>query len=345
MIERDGSMEIVKTVLITGGLGFIGSHTCVELFESNYQLVIVDDLSNSKLDTLDKMIEIAGKRPRFYQFNLLDRALLDQVFSENKIDLVIHFAAFKAVGESIEKPLEYYENNLGGMLNLLQVMQEHAVDHLIFSSSATVYAPGNKMPLTEGGLVGKAINPYGWTKIMAEQILRDACLANPNLSVVSLRYFNPIGAHKSGMIGEDPQGIPTNLMPYITRVAKGLYPELSVFGSDYDTPDGTCIRDYIHVVDLARGHVAAMDYCEKNRGFEAFNLGTGKGTSVLALIHAFEAVNQVKVPYKLTARRPGDIPVVYANADKSREVLGWEAEETLEDMCRDAWRFEKGLTV
>lgn len=335
-------MKENRTVLITGGLGFIGSHTSVELLERDYTVIIVDDLSNSKIENLDRIHEIAGKKPIFYQFNLLNTDLLDKVFSENDIDLVIHFAAFKAVGESVEKPLDYYQNNLGITLNLLRVMKDHGVNRFIFSSSATVYAPGNPMPLTEEGLVGSAINPYGWTKIMAEQILQDTCKASPDLSVVSLRYFNPIGAHQSGLIGEDPQGIPNNLMPYITRVAKGLYPQLSVFGDDYETPDGTCIRDYIHVVDLARGHVDAMDYCKDHKGFEVFNLGTGKGTSVLDLVEAFKAANQVDVPYQISGRRPGDLPVVYANADKAKAVLGWEAKETLESMCKDAWRFEQG---
>ena len=299
-------------------------------------------MSNSDASVIDKIGQITGKRPLFYEGDVTDHAFLGKVFCKNDIDAVIHFAGFKAVGESVEKPIEYYRNNLGTTLTLLEVMRKHGCKDLIFSSSATVYSQVEEMPLTEeSGPLGCS-NPYGWTKYMIEQILKDVCVADPEMSVVLLRYFNPIGAHESGLIGEKPNGIPNNLMPYITQVAKGILPKLNVFGNDYPTPDGTGVRDYIHVVDLARGHVAAVGFVAEHDGCEVFNLGTGHGYSVLELVKTFEKVNGVAVPYEIVGRRAGDIATCYADASKAERVLGWRAELGIEDMCRDAWRWGKG---
>ena len=332
------------SVLLTGGTGFIGSHTAVELIEAGHSVVIADDLSNSEKSVVDRIEEITGVRPTFYQIDVTDRAALQKVFEEQDIDTVIHFAGFKAVGESVEKPLEYYRNNLDTTLTLLETMRSNGCKKIIFSSSATVYSLSDDVPLTEeSGPLG-CTNPYGWTKYMIEQILRDVAKADPEMSVVLLRYFNPIGAHESGLIGEKPAGIPNNLMPYITQVAQGIREKLSVFGDDYDTPDGTGVRDYIHVVDLAKGHLAALKYADGHKGCEVFNLGTGHGYSVLDLVKTFEKVNGVEIPYVITDRRPGDIALCYADTAKAEKVLGWKAEKDIEDMCRDSWNWQQHLT-
>ncbi len=328
-------------ILVTGGAGYIGSHTCLELLNSGYEVVAVDNLCNSSAESLSRVETLSGKKLRFYQADVRDENRLRQIFSENTIDCVIHFAGLKAVGESVAKPWEYYDNNLNSTLMLTKVMNWAGCKKIIFSSSATVYAQGNSMPLGEDAVTGSCTNPYGWTKYMTEQILSGIAHADADWSVCLLRYFNPIGAHESGQIGEDPRGIPNNLMPYITQVAIGRREKLSVFGNDYDTPDGTGVRDYIHVVDLAKGHVAAVEHTMKHRGCEAFNLGTGVGYSVLDMVHTFQQVNQVRIPYVITPRRPGDVATVYADPAKSRRVLGWTAEKTLEDMCRDAWNWQK----
>jgi len=330
-----------QTVLLPGGAGFIGSHVAAELLDRGYDVVIVDDLSNARADVIDRLEQIAGRRPVFYRADMADRAALNRVFEENAIDAVIHLAGFKAVGESVQKPVAYYRNNLDTTLTLLEAMAAHGVKKLIFSSSATVYGAENPVPYTEDMPRGKCTNPYGWTKSMIEQILSDACVADPELSVVCLRYFNPVGAHESGLIGELPNGIPNNLMPYITQTAAGIRPELSVFGDDYPTPDGTGVRDYIHVVDLAKGHAAAIDYANAHTGWEAINLGTGCGTSVLELVHTFEKVNGVPVPRRIAPRRSGDLAFCYANVDKAARLLSWHAEKGVEDMCRDAWRWQQ----
>lgn len=324
-------------VFVSGGLGFIGSHTCVELLLAGMTPIIADDLSNTRADVVDRIETITGKRPIFYPVDVTDREAVDKIFSEHSIDAVIHFAGFKAVGESCRIPLAYYRNNLDSTLTLLEVMRAHGCKRFVFSSSATVYGPENPVPYREEQPARLATNPYGWTKIMIEQILRDLCAAEPDFSAILLRYFNPIGAHPSGLLGDDPNGIPNNLMPYIARVAAKKLPQLTVFGNDYDTPDGTCQRDYIHVVDLARGHLAALSY--PNAGAEAFNLGTGHGTSVLELIHSFSRVNDVEVPYVIGARREGDLARCWADATKAEEMLHWRAEKTLADMCRDSWHF------
>lgn len=326
-------------VLLTGGLGYIGSHTCVELLNAGHQAVIADNLSNSRRTVLNSIETITGKRPVFYEIDVQDRAAMDRVFSENEIDAVIHFAGLKAVGESCRIPLAYYRNNLDSTLTLLETMEKHGCRRLVFSSSATVYGPDNPVPYIEDMPSHLATNPYGWTKAMIEQILRDYVAANPDFSAVLLRYFNPVGAHPSGLIGDDPNGIPNNLMPYIARVAGGQLERLTVFGDDYETPDGTCLRDYLHVVDLAKGHLCALDYAAAHTGTEAINLGTGKPVSVLELLHAFIRVNGVDVPYVIGARRDGDLPATYANAEKAERVLQWKAEKTVEDMCRDSWNF------
>ena len=332
------------SVLLTGGTGFIGSHTAVELIEAGHSVVIADDLSNSEKSVVDRIEEITGVRPTFYQIDVTDKAALQKVFEEQDIDTVIHFAGFKAVGESVEKPLEYYRNNLDTTLTLLETMRSFGCKKIIFSSSATVYSLSDDVPVTEeSGPLG-CTNPYGWTKYMIEQILRDVAKADPEMSVVLLRYFNPIGAHESGLIGEKPAGIPNNLMPYITQVAQGIREKLSVFGDDYDTPDGTGVRDYIHVVDLAKGHLAALKYADSHKGCEVFNLGTGHGYSVLDLVKTFEKVNGVKIPYVITDRRPGDIALCYADTAKAEKVLGWKAEKDIEDMCRDSWNWQQHLT-
>ncbi len=328
------------TVLVTGGAGYIGSHTCLALLRAGHEVTVVDDLRNAHREALDRVEKLAGRRLTFHQLNVCDGNRLDQVFAEAPIDCVIHFAGLKAVGESVEKPQEYYQNNLMSTLTLCRVMTRHGVGRFIFSSSATVYAPGSEMPVDESAPLG-CTNPYGWTKFMGEQILRDIAHATPGFSCVLLRYFNPIGADPSGDIGEDPSGIPNNLMPYITQTVSGKLRQLQVFGDDYDTPDGTGVRDYIHVTDLAQGHLAAMDYAMKHTGCVAVNLGTGQGYSVLQIIRAFEEANGVKVPFAIGPRRAGDVATVYANPDKARELLGWEARLGIEDMCRDSWRWQQ----
>ena len=327
-------------VLVTGGAGYIGSHTCVELLEKGYGVVVIDNLCNSNPKSLDRVQELTGKSVKFYEGDVRDEALLEKIFAENEIGCVIHFAGLKAVGESVAKPWEYYDNNLNSTLTLTKVMKKVGMKNLIFSSSATVYTADNEMPLRENSRTGGCTNPYGWTKYMTEQILSGLATAEPDWSIVLLRYFNPIGAHASGRIGEDPRGIPNNLMPYITQVAVGRREFLSVFGNDYDTHDGTGVRDYIHVVDLSKGHVAAVEYAHKHTGCEVFNLGTGTGYSVLDMVNTFRDVNNVALPYKIVERRPGDIATCYADPAKSRDVLGWTAEKDLADMCRDSWNWQ-----
>ena len=328
-------------VLVTGGAGYIGSHTCVELLDCGYEVVVIDNLCNANPKSLERVRELTGKDFAFYEGDVRDEALLKEIFASHEIDCVIHFAGLKAVGESVAKPWEYYDNNLNSTLVLTKVMKEVGMKNLIFSSSATVYTADNTMPLNENSRTGGCTNPYGWTKYMTEQILSGMAHAEPDWGIVLLRYFNPIGAHISGRIGEDPRGTPNNLMPYITQVAVGRREKLSVYGNDYDTPDGTGVRDYIHVVDLAKGHVAAVKYACSHKGCEVFNLGTGTGYSVLDMVHTFCQVNDVKVPYVITDRRPGDIATCYADPAKSREILGWTAEKTLGDMCRDSWNWQK----
>ena len=327
-------------VLVTGGAGYIGSHTCLELLEKGYGVVVIDNLCNSNPKSLDRVQELTGKSIKFYEGDVRDEALLTKIFAENEIGCVIHFAGLKAVGESVAKPWEYYDNNLNSTLVLTKVMKQVGMKKLIFSSSATVYTADNEMPLRESSRTGGCTNPYGWTKYMTEQILSGLATADPEWSIVLLRYFNPIGAHESGRIGEDPRGIPNNLMPYITQVAVGRREKLSVFGNDYDTHDGTGVRDYIHVVDLSKGHVAAVQYANGHTGCEVFNLGTGTGYSVLDMVNTFRDVNKVALPYQIVERRPGDIATCYADPAKSRDVLGWTAEKDLADMCRDSWRWQ-----
>lgn len=328
-------------ILLTGGTGFIGSHTAVELINAKQDVVIVDDLSNSKEEIVDKIEQITGKRPVFRKLDVADKPALDAVFSEFPIEGVIHFAGFKAVGESVSKPIEYYRNNLDTTLTLLEVMRDHGCKKLIFSSSATVYGANSEAPFKETAPTGNCTNPYGWTKYMIEQILFGTAKACPEMSIVILRYFNPIGAHESGLIGERPNGIPNNLLPYVTQTAAGIRDHLSVFGDDYPTPDGTGVRDYIHVVDLAKGHVAAFTYASAHAGAEVFNLGTGIGYSVLDVVKAFEKANGVPVKYQISPRRPGDIATCYSDPNKAKELLHWQAEKNLVDMCRDAWRWQK----
>ena len=327
-------------VLVTGGAGYIGSHTCVELLERGYGVVVIDNLCNSNPKALDRVRELTGKDLKFYEGDVRDEALLKQIFAENDIGCVIHFAGLKAVGESVAKPWEYYDNNLNSTLVLTKVMKEVGVQKIIFSSSATVYTADNEMPLRETSRTGGCTNPYGWTKYMTEQILSGMAHADSAWSIALLRYFNPIGAHESGRIGEDPRGVPNNLMPYITQVAVGRREFLSIYGNDYDTHDGTGVRDYIHVVDLAKGHVAAVDFVVAHQGCEVFNLGTGMGYSVLDMVKAFNEANGLDLPYKIVDRRPGDIATCYADPAKSASVLGWKAEKSLQDMCRDSWRWQ-----
>ena len=328
------------TVLVTGGAGYIGSHTVVELLKENYNVIIVDDLSNAKEEVIDRIETITGVRPAFYKMDCCDKDGLCSVFAKNQIDAVIHFAGYKAVGESVKKPLEYYRNNLDSTLTLLDVMEEFGCKKFVFSSSATVYGPENPYPYKEEMPAIQSSSPYGWSKVMNERILIDYVTAHPDFCAILLRYFNPIGAHESGLLGDDPNGIPNNLMPYITQTAVGRREKLSVFGDDYDTPDGTGVRDYIHVVDLAKGHVAAVEFVAKNKGCEVFNLGTGTGYSVLDMVHTFIDVNRVPVPYEIAPRRPGDIATCYADPAKSKALLGWTAEKTLADMCRDSWNWQ-----
>ena len=327
-------------ILVAGGAGYIGSHTVVELDKAGYEVVILDDFSNSSPEVLKRLTTITGKKFPFYEGSILDHDFLTEVFSKEKIDCVIQFAGFKAVGESVVKPLEYYHNNITGTLVLLDVMRNFGVKNIVFSSSATVYGMNNTVPFKEE-MPTSATNPYGYTKVMLEQILNDLAFSDKEWSVTNLRYFNPIGAHESGLIGENPNGVPNNLMPYITQVAVGKLPQLSVFGDDYDTHDGTGVRDYIHVVDLARGHVLAVKDNIGNPGAKVYNLGTGIGYSVLDLVHAFIKENNVDIPYKICPRRPGDIATCYADATRAKEVLGWVAEKDLNDMVRDSWNWQK----
>ena len=329
------------SILLTGGAGYIGSHTAVELIKAGKEVVIADNLSNSSAIVLDRIAEITGVKPAFYQIDVCDKEALAKLFGENDIESVIHFAGYKAVGESVAEPLKYYRNNIDAALAVIEVMREFGCKAFVFSSSATVYGKGASVPYREDMPVGDCTNPYGWTKYMIEQMLMDIAKADSEMSVVLLRYFNPVGAHSSGLIGENPKGIPNNLMPYVTQVAAGIREKLYVFGNDYDTHDGTGVRDYIHVVDLARGHVLAVDYAKRHLGCEVFNLGTGRGYSVLDLVKTFERENGVKIPYEIAARRPGDIAISFADATKASEVLGWHATSGLDTMVRDAWGYEK----
>lgn len=326
-------------ILLTGGAGYIGSHTAIALCEAGHEPVLVDNLYNSKTVAVERIRQITGKDIPFYPVDCTDKAAMEQVFRDHRFDAVIHFAGYKAVGESVAKPLAYYRNNLDSLLTVLELMLEHHVGKIVFSSSATVYGSHNPSPLKEDMPTGGCTNPYGWTKYMIEQILKDFNHAHPEVAVDLLRYFNPVGAHESGLIGEDPVGIPNNLMPYICQVAVGKLPRLRVFGNDYPTPDGTGVRDYIHVVDLAKGHVAACAY--RHQGVEIINLGTGHGYSVLDMVHAFENANHIHIPYEITPRRPGDVATCYADATKAHTLLHWQAEKSLEDMCRDAWRWQQ----
>lgn len=324
-------------ILVSGGTGFIGSHTCVELLNAGHEVVAFDNFYNSKPETLDKIERICAKRPVFYECDMLDEAGLDRIFDAHRIDAVIHFAGYKAVGESVEQPIKYFYNNITGTLCLLRSMERHRVRRIIFSSSATVYGTPESVPIRENFPLG-VTNPYGRTKLMIEEILRDLCASDGTWSAVLLRYFNPVGCHASGMLREDPNGIPNNLMPRIIQAAKGEIPFLSVLGNDYETRDGTCIRDYIHVVDLAKGHVSALDYACTHKGAVAVNLGTGNGYSVLELVRTFERVNQVKVPFEIAPRRPGDVPQCYADTALAEKLFGWKAERGIEEMCRDSWK-------
>lgn len=326
-------------VFVTGGLGYIGSHTCVELLQAGHTVVLADDLSNAQQQTLSKIETITGRHPAFYPVDVANREALRQIFRAHEPEAVIHFAGFKAVGESCRLPLKYYRNNLDTTLSLLETMEEFSCKRLVFSSSATVYGAENPVPYREDMPAVTATNPYGWTKLMIEQMLRDCCAVQSDFSAVLLRYFNPIGAHPSGLLGDDPNGIPNNLMPYLTRVAAGELEKLTVFGNDYPTPDGTGVRDYLHVVDLARGHIKALDYAAGHTGAEVFNLGTGRGTSVLELLSVFTRVTGKPVPFVIGPRRTGDLAGIWADASKAERLLGWRAERTLEEMCRDSWHY------
>jgi UDP-glucose 4-epimerase len=327
-------------ILVTGGAGYIGSHTCVNLLENNYEVVIVDNLYNSNEKVVDRITQITGKKPAFYNVDLLDKEALDGVFEKEKIDAVIHFAGLKAVGESVEKPIEYYHNNITGTLHLVDCMRNHDVKNIIFSSSATVYGDPAFIPITEECPKGSPTNPYGWTKWMLEQILTDLHTADNSWNVILLRYFNPIGAHKSGLIGEDPKGIPNNLVPYVAQVAVGKRECLGVFGDDYKTHDGTGVRDYVHVVDLADGHVKALEKIKENCGVKIYNLGTGKGSSVLDVVHAYEKACGKKIPYEIKPRRAGDLDELYSQCDKAEKELHWTAKYDLNDMCADSWKWQ-----
>ena len=329
------------SILVTGGTGFIGSHTVCELLELNYDVIIIDNLSNSKIQILDRIEKITGKRPKFYLGDILDESILERIFSEKKIDCVIHFAGLKAVGESVKLPLKYYHNNLTGSLNLFRVMEKHNAKNLIFSSSATVYGNQDVVPYKETFELKEATNPYGKTKRMIEDMLKDIYFADHSWNIILLRYFNPIGAHPSGLIGEDPNGIPNNLMPYITQVAVGIRDHLNVFGNDYPTHDGTGVRDYIHVCDLAHGHVCAINRIKENKGLDIYNLGTGVGYSVLDIVNTFMKVNNVNIPYVITDRRPGDLACCYSDPTKAYEEIGFKTVKNLEDMCRDSWNYQK----
>ena len=329
------------SVLVTGGAGYIGSHTVVELLNENKEVIVVDNFSNSKPEMLDKIKKITNKDFKFYELDYSNKEKMDKVFAENKIDSVIHFAGYKAVGESVEKPIEYYTNNVSGTLNLLDVMRKHNVKTIIFSSSATVYGDPEVVPLTEMCKIGGTTNPYGTSKLFIEKILMDLYKSDNSWDICILRYFNPVGSHESGLIGEEPQGIPNNLMPYVARVASGQLKELSVFGNDYNTKDGTGVRDYIHVVDLAKGHLCAVKYVMENKGVEAVNLGTGKGSSVYDVLHSFEKACGKKLPYVVKPRRAGDIATCYADTAKAKKVFGWEAQYGLDEMTADSWNFIK----
>ena len=328
------------SILVTGGAGYIGSHTCVELLNAGYDIVIADNMNNAKPQALDAIRTITGKNFAFYQIDLRDRAAMEAMFEKEDIDAVIHFAGHKAVGESVAKPLMYYDNNLYGFIVLAETMEKYGVKKLVFSSSATVYGMNNPVPFKED-MPTSATNPYGYTKVMIEQMLNDICVAHDDWAVCKLRYFNPIGAHESGLIGEDPNGIPNNLLPYVAKVAAGKLAKLSVFGNDYDTPDGTGVRDYIHVVDLAKGHLAALKYVENHTGSQAVNLGTGNGVSVLEIVTAFEKASGRAVPYQIVDRRPGDIASSYADPSLAETLLHWHAEKNIDDMCRDGWHFQE----
>ena len=329
------------SILVTGGAGFIGSHTCVELLNAGYEIVVMDNFYNSKPECLNRIKKITGKDFPFYEADIRDRAALDKIFTENKIEAVIHFAGLKAVGESVHKPLEYYENNISGTVTLCEAMRDNGCQKIVFSSSATVYGSLNKSPLTEDMQIGGTTNPYGTTKYMIELILQDLYKSDNEWSVVILRYFNPIGAHESGLIGENPNGIPNNLLPYVSQVAVGKLEQVSVFGDDYDTPDGTGVRDYIHVVDLALGHIKAVEKVLDTKELNVYNLGTGKGYSVLEIINAFEKASGRKINYKIVDRRPGDLATCYSDPSKAYKELGWKAERDLAKMCEDSWRWQK----
>ena len=328
-------------ILLAGGAGYIGSHTAVELLTAGHDVVIVDNYCNSCAEAVNRVEEVSGKKVVSYEADVKDKVAMAKIFAENKIDCVIHFAGLKAVGESVQKPIEYYRNNIDTTLTLLECMKEAGVKKFVFSSSATVYGEENDIPYIETMKRGSCSNPYGWTKVMMEEILEDAAKADEELTVVLLRYFNPIGAHESGRMGEDPQGIPNNLMPYIAQVAVGRRDYLTVYGGDYPTKDGTCRRDYIHVMDLANGHLKAVEYAAQHKGVEVFNLGTGTPYSVLEIIHAFESANDIKIKYEIGDRRAGDLPEFWANAEKAEKILGWKTQRTLEDMCRDTWNWQK----
>ena len=330
-----------KNILVTGGLGYIGSHTCVELLNNNYNVIVIDNLSNSKEEVKEKIESITNKKITFYKEDVCYQEKLEEIFKNNIIDAVIHFAGFKAVGESVEKPLEYYQNNINSTIVLCQTMKKYNCKKIIFSSSATVYGENPNVPFKESYETGKTTNPYGTSKLFIEQILKDLYISDNNWSITLLRYFNPIGAHKSGLIGENPNGIPNNLMPYITKVAIGELEYLNIFGSDYNTPDGTGVRDYIHVVDLAIGHVKALNKLLNNKGINIYNLGTGKGYSVLEIVNAFKKVNNIELPYKITERRPGDIATCYADSTKAQKELDWHPIYDIEDMVKDSYNFYK----
>lgn len=327
-------------ILVTGGAGYIGSHTVIELLNHNYEVVIVDNFSNSHPEVLNRIKQITNKKITFYEEDILNTSALQKIIEDNNIEAVIHFAGYKAVGESVKQPLKYYENNIQGSVSLLKALKACNVKHLVFSSSATVYGMKNQPPLTEEMPTGETANPYGYTKLVVEELLKDMVASDSTWSTTILRYFNPVGAHESGLIGEDPSDIPNNLMPYVSQVAVGIRPELSIFGGDYETVDGTGVRDYIHVVDLAKGHVKALEHNLNHQGIHIYNLGTGQGQSVLEVVHAFQKASEQTIPYKIVDRRLGDVPISFADVSKAKEELNWQAQKTLEEMCQDAWRWQ-----